>query len=468
MDYGPSEKPTTNVFDVSTALAQLGLGQYEERLQENGFEDWETMTAITESDMDDMNFKLGHRRKLQRAIRESSDATQSHKVHEGGELSLPFERPPTAGHHLEGMPQSSQHAARATRQYRRHPRPDPNAPRKPKTAYVLFGEHVRQDSALGNASFTEIAKETGKRWRRLPLEERMVIWDLPAVNALQEFRKEFEHYKQTESYQSYQTYLEGFRQQWHTPEPTLHTASDTRFSFTHSPVTVPASQEGPEAISEGRMETDDLDSEPGAQDMALPVDGDMQEVYNISKALGINVHLARVAAFPPEDMTTKAVEAFLHGTGSLLHLWNPDEALDLVRSVYHPQNDSKPVYATEVFAMSAVGSYCDAEVHETLAREKFLNFFVYMLSSSSEVCILRRMRLLTCLAVCRFTNSVESARRLMCKSPVRVRVQTLVANSQKYQPSVWEGRRSRLPRRKPILPKKNPSTGGVCTAASCF
>jgi hypothetical protein len=34
-------------------------------------------------------------------------------------------------------------------------------------------------------------------------------------------------------------------------------------------------------------------------------------------------------------MIIKAVEAFVHGTGSLLYLWNRDEAFDLVKSVYY-------------------------------------------------------------------------------------------------------------------------------------
>jgi hypothetical protein len=38
MDYGLSGKPTTDAFELSTALARLGLSQYEDRLQENGFE----------------------------------------------------------------------------------------------------------------------------------------------------------------------------------------------------------------------------------------------------------------------------------------------------------------------------------------------------------------------------------------------------------------------------------------------
>jgi hypothetical protein len=416
MDYGPSEKSTADAFELRTALARHGLSHYEERLQENGFQDWETVTAITETDMAEMHFKRGDRRKLQRAIREYSSASASYTVYKARNLPLRFEGLSAVGKHSEATPQPSQHAARMTRPYRRHPRIDPKAPHKPKTAYVLFGEHVRQDPALTHSSFTEIAKVTGKRWRELSSEERIVIWETPAADRLQDYKKELERYKQTDNYQSYQTYLEGFKQQRHGPESIL--LSDNTLSSTHEPAIsgqLSASQEGLEATNPESVWTDDHGLESGSQDSASPVKDEMEEVRHISKAFDINAHLTRVTAFPQEDMTIKAVEAFVHGTGSLLYLWNRDEAFDLVKSVYHPQSDSKKVYTTEVFAMSAVGSYCDAEAHTMLAQEKFLHFFLYMLSSSSDVCLLRRMRLIACLAICRFTNSVESARRLMCK-----------------------------------------------------
>jgi hypothetical protein len=418
MDYGPSGKPTTDAFELSTALARLGLSQYEERLQENGFEDWETVTAITETDMAKMNFKRGHRRKLQRAIREYSSASASHRVYEAENFPLPSEGLPAIEEHSEAMSQPSQQGARATRPYRRHPRPDPNAPHKPKTAYVLFSEHVRQDSALSGSSFTEIAKETGKRWRELSHEERMIIWETPVADRLEEYKKELECYKQTEKYRSHQTYLDGFKERSHNPKPT--TMSDNKASSTSElasfgPLTASEAQEEFKAARQESVDTDDIDMEGGTQNAALSDEDEVEEVRQISKALGMNPHSIRVAAFPPEDMTTKAVGTFVHGTGSLLFLWNRDEAFDLVRSVYHPQGDSNPVHATEVFAISAVGSYCDSEAHTMLTREKFLHFFLYMLSSSSDVCVLRRMRLFACLAICRFTSSVESARRLICK-----------------------------------------------------
>jgi hypothetical protein len=416
MDYGPSGKPTADAFELRTALARHGLSHYEGRLQENGFQHWETVTAITETDMAEMHFKRGDRRKLQRAIREYSSASASHTVYKARNLPPPFEGLSAVGEHSEATLQPLQHAARMTRPYRRHPRPDPKAPLKPKTAYVLFGEHVRQDPALAHSSFTEITKETGKRWRELSSEERIIIWETPAAGRLQDYRKELDRYKQTDSYQSYQTYLEGFKQQRHSPESIL--LSDNTLSSTKEPAIsgqLSASQGGLEATHPESVWTSDHDLEGGSQDSASPVEDEMKEVRHISKAFGINAHFTRVTAFPQEDMTIKAVEAFVYGTGSLLYLWNRDEAFDLVRSVYHPQSDSKPVYTTEVFAMSALGSYCDAEAHTMLAREKFLHFFLYMLSSSSDVCLLRRMRLFACLAICRFTNSVASARRLMCK-----------------------------------------------------
>lgn len=107
----------------------------------------------------------------------------------------------------------------------------------------------------------------------------------------------------------------------------------------------------------------------------------IEEVRRISKAFGVNPHLTRVVLLLQEDLTTQAVKAFLHGTGSLLYFWDYEEALDLVKSVYHPEKDPTLVYATEAIAMSAVGSYCDGETHSMLLQKDFLDFFLYILSS---------------------------------------------------------------------------------------
>jgi hypothetical protein len=76
----PSEEPSVDSLELNAALSRFGLGQYEERLRENGFEDWETVTAIAEVDLVELGFKLGDRRKLQRAIRENSTSCAIHVV----------------------------------------------------------------------------------------------------------------------------------------------------------------------------------------------------------------------------------------------------------------------------------------------------------------------------------------------------------------------------------------------------
>lgn len=369
----PSTERGIDSCELSTALNRLKLGQYEERLRENGFEDWETVTAVTEADLVELGFKLGDRRKLQQAIREGSAS------------------------HLQ--------AAHATRPYRRHPRPDPNAPRKPKTAYVLFGEHVRQDPALGRSSFVDIAKEQGKRWRDLSVDERLHNWETPAADRLQDYKDKLKKYKQTEDYRAYQTYLEEFKQGQHGSG--FKTPSQDEASL------VDKGQQETGITLQGSLATKDSYLESQWQDKAAPVKSGMEEVHHTLKSLGIHHQTTRVASIPQENLTKKAVDAFLRGTGTLLFLWGQDEALNLMKSVYHPQRDPTPVYATEVLAMSAVGSYCDGEAHTMLIQEKLFHLFLCMLSSPSDMSDLRYMRLFACLAICRFTKSTESARRLI-------------------------------------------------------
>ncbi|KAF2844185.1 hypothetical protein T440DRAFT_559756 [Plenodomus tracheiphilus IPT5] len=325
-----SEQPTIDGFELNATLARLGLSQYEERLRSNGFDDWETVTAITETDMVALDFKRGERRKLQRAIREYKSSSTSYRDYVPDNSPLLSGWEAAVREHAEASPKSSQQAARTTRSYRRHPRPDPNAPHKPKTAYVLFGEHVRQDPTLSRSSFTDIAKETGKRWRDLSQEERVNTWEAPASDRLEKYKEELDCYKETEEYRNYQMYLEEFRQQQH------HSASmgslDNKFSSAQEIADSnqpPATLEGIEATYQERMDMKSQDLRSQSPDTASLTKDSMDEVHSISKALGVNTHLIRVTALPQEDMTARAVKTFLDGTGSLLFLWNREEAEDL-------------------------------------------------------------------------------------------------------------------------------------------
>jgi hypothetical protein len=70
----PSAESTIDPSELGTALARVGLVQYEECSRGNGFEEWETVMAITETDMMGLGFRLGDRRRLQRAIQDGSNS----------------------------------------------------------------------------------------------------------------------------------------------------------------------------------------------------------------------------------------------------------------------------------------------------------------------------------------------------------------------------------------------------------
>jgi hypothetical protein len=410
---------------MKTVLKRLGLEQYEESLVENGFQTWETVTQISESDMSEMGFKLGHRRKLQRAITNEKNRRSTNEP-----LCFAANLPSSR----RGLPVIGQHStedqtppvliAPTKRQYRRRPQADGNAPRKPKTAYVLFGEHVRRDPEVSFLSFAEIAKEVGKRWASLSRDERVNTWEKPAVDRMERYSVELEEYKKTKNYHSYQIYLEDFKRGQQKKESgsllnettlpaTTSTASTTSLASRsrETSQTTHWNELSPAKRSSAKPHT----SHTTPPILTSSFELGMEEVGKVLQTHGVNLHYFGHDILPSEEMTNVAVEAFLHGTGALLSLWNHDEALDLVKSVYHPTGASSQVDTAEVLAMAAIGSYCDSEAISSFIPENFFHSFLSMLVVPENMTNLRRMRLFVCLAICRFTDSVESARALICK-----------------------------------------------------
>ncbi|KKY25054.1 putative hmg box protein [Phaeomoniella chlamydospora] len=93
------------------------------------------------------------------------------------------------------------------RKYRKHPKPDLNAPKKPSpSAYHLFalteGEKLRKQGF----GFEDIARGTGARWRAL---SPSTVNDLEAktTQAKNQYRKDMAAYKKGPDYKAYQDYL---------------------------------------------------------------------------------------------------------------------------------------------------------------------------------------------------------------------------------------------------------------------
>ncbi|KAL8786371.1 MAG: hypothetical protein Q9195_008236 [Heterodermia aff. obscurata] len=82
---------------LAPILARLGLGQYLDRFVAEGFDTWGTLLEITEGDLEELDVKLGHRRKLQREIAISRGAIAGN-----GADPRPANRPTVDGQNGDG------------------------------------------------------------------------------------------------------------------------------------------------------------------------------------------------------------------------------------------------------------------------------------------------------------------------------------------------------------------------------
>lgn len=133
----PSTPPMPELTEV---LERIGLGTYLQILSENGFHNWETVVDINEEDLTTLNFKLGHRRLLQREIATWRGVPQSFSLDSDATSPEPTCLSSSALETL--VRQTTTPPPREKRRYRRHPRADSNAPKKPKTACMLHSHSV--------------------------------------------------------------------------------------------------------------------------------------------------------------------------------------------------------------------------------------------------------------------------------------------------------------------------------------
>ncbi|KAJ3529779.1 hypothetical protein NM208_g9604 [Fusarium decemcellulare] len=197
--------------DLESIFGELGLSQYLDAFVEQGFDEWDIILDIQESDLDALGVKLGHRRKLQRRIanaRGISPTTSlvtparptSEDVKPDGVLPEPSR---TENHQeVQGV---------AKRKYRRHPKPDENAPERPPSAYVLFSNKMREDLRSQNLSFTEIAKLVGENWQNLDPGEKE-SYESQANADKEKYHRDLMEYKKTPDFRRYTQYLQEFKE----------------------------------------------------------------------------------------------------------------------------------------------------------------------------------------------------------------------------------------------------------------
>lgn len=107
-------------------------------------------------------------------------------------------------------PLSTATSSSGKRKYKRHPKGDDFAPKKPISAYVRFANDVRDELKPKNFSFAEIAKSVGERWKILD-EDTKARYEAAATLAKEEYNRALVAYKQTDQFAQYQRYLVEFK-----------------------------------------------------------------------------------------------------------------------------------------------------------------------------------------------------------------------------------------------------------------
>ncbi|KAI9671580.1 MAG: hypothetical protein M1817_003632 [Caeruleum heppii] len=208
--------------DLAAVLSRLGLSQYLAAFLAEGFETWETLLDITEADLDSLDVKRGHRRKLQREIASSRGYSNEQAL--APLRATPTDdsttdvdgRAPLIREDTGGTITGSNNGGK--RKYRRHPKPDEDAPERPPSAYVIFSNKTREDLKGQSLSFTEIAKLVGENWQVLsPVEKEP--YESHAAALKERYNTEMAEYKKTDKYAEYLQYLADFKAKHANPKP---------------------------------------------------------------------------------------------------------------------------------------------------------------------------------------------------------------------------------------------------------
>ncbi|KAL6706053.1 hypothetical protein ACN47E_006155 [Coniothyrium glycines] len=288
-----------------------------------------------------------------------------------------------------------------------------NNSRETKEAFAPAGERRRQDAAAEVSSSARRGSAAKKRRATSSQTDESSLSELTTANVLQDYRIAFTNYRQTDGYRNYQTYLDDLQQQRQRHDPGTSFLPGRGPAHRLAPTANHNQGRDVDSAIQTRVNMGSLFLESPSSSRASPVVTGMDEVRSTTRSLGVNPDLIRVAPLPTQDVMTRAVDDFLSGTGALINLWTKSEAHELISSIYDLRTTTNFVYTTEVFAMAAVGSYCDGDHHTAMVKEQILHHFLYLFSADLDMDDFRRMRLLASMALCRFTNNVDSARKLI-------------------------------------------------------
>ncbi|CAO2650078.1 Nn.00g013700.m01.CDS01 [Neocucurbitaria sp. VM-36] len=397
--------------ELSAVLQRLGLTPYLQVLCENGFHSWETVVDITEEDLTALSFKLGHRRALQREIATFRGIPPSFSLEPESKSPEPTSLSISA---LETLTrQTSSPPPREKRRYRRHPRPDANAPKKPKTAYVNFADRLRTDPVVSQLSFVHIAREVGRRWQELPAEQKRV-WESSAARAMQEFEAQMDEYRKTDNWRRYQVYLRDFKVQQLT-STTGKRPGNSRATTDTSNATRPLSRTSPSSLDSPSSLPSSSSAEPEAETCHNALTLAFSELVMLrGEILNQGTRPYDEHHLPSEELVRRSMYAFIRGTGSLLFMWTYEQADEILDRIYRPQTRVDAMTLAECFTVAAMGAHYDMDCFsDRIRRVLYASGTLHFHEQTARQDYLRTMRLLLSMSFYALLEKHMSARFLI-------------------------------------------------------
>ncbi|KAJ1667238.1 hypothetical protein EV178_001488 [Coemansia sp. RSA 1646] len=114
--------------------------------------------------------------------------------------------------HWHIVKQAAGFSGGTTRTYRRHPKKDPNAPEKWRSAYQLFRDDVNRELHGQDIPFSDMSKIHSKRWAELSEDLRVKYFE-QSNRDKEEYLRKMAAYEQTLEYKQYGEYLHNFYKQ---------------------------------------------------------------------------------------------------------------------------------------------------------------------------------------------------------------------------------------------------------------
>ncbi|KAJ2092290.1 hypothetical protein GGI09_005913 [Coemansia sp. S100] len=157
--------------------------------------------------------QMRHRTRGQSISSAVASTSSSRRRDSRADAKSPYSRPPTdPDPQSPRSPKSPVSPQSPKRTYRRHPKKDPNAPEKWRSAYQLFRDDVNRELQGQDIPFSEMSKIHSKRWTQLSSDERATYVERSKIDK-QEYKQKMELYERTLEFKQYEEYLDQFYRQ---------------------------------------------------------------------------------------------------------------------------------------------------------------------------------------------------------------------------------------------------------------